>query len=68
MIYIKCPSCGKESCKYVDDRNEKYYKKRKKLKRSQQHKVSQGVTKHEKINRRDKFMAKCTKCGWEGHI
>ena len=50
---MKCPSCHKEECKYIEQR-----------KKSGSSNKIENRNKPERTN----FKAKCKKCGWEGTI
>jgi len=50
---MKCPKCGKEGCKYVDEKKLKEVEDKNKVKR--------------KMYARDSNKVICNKCGYEGN-
>ena len=60
---MRCPGCGKEGLKYIEQRNVKSNKKESKNQMLRRRKSPSS--KKDKLPPRTNFNAKC-KCGWQG--
>ena len=65
---MRCPNCGKEGCRYIEQRNKTEHKVYKRNQLVAMRKGNSTTSRRQRLGDRNNFEAYCPKCKWKGTI